>query len=240
MLKAYNHVLNIIFPIKCINCGVFAQTPDKYVCSKCLGSIRIKADFECIGCTKDTDFGSTCLPCQKNCAIDQLFIVTDYKDRLVVKIIKLFKYRFISDLAFSIDKLHRKYIRALKENGHDLFSDNPIIIPVPLFKKRFNWRGFNQSALIAHSLGKSYNLEMYNDLLRRTETSIPQAEVVRRKERLHNVVGNFSYNGTDEISGRTILLVDDICTTGATLNECAKVLKDNGAKTVVGLVVARG
>lgn len=120
--------------------------------------------------------------------------------------------------------------------------DSDIIIPVPLHKKRLNERGFNQSLLIAHHLSNRLSIPLCMDGLQRTRCTRPQIEL-SRDERLKNVRGAFAVlaglKPTHRIKGMKIILVDDVYTTGATVNECAKVLKKAGASEVVVFTIAR-
>lgn len=233
----YSWLSDLIFPIRCIGCKKF----DNYVCRGCLTAISIKKNFECIGCKKNTLFGQTCYLCTKTNFIDQLLIVTDYKNSLVEKILKFLKYRFIRDLEQPLIFLMKKYLKWLTLNKKlNVFRANPLLIPVPLHPRRLNWRGFNQSELLVKELADTFQMEMALGIIKRTGKAIPQADVKEREERLKNLNGNFKISDKNKIIGREILLIDDICTTGATLNECAKVLKANGASKVVALVIARG
>lgn len=121
-------------------------------------------------------------------------------------------------------------------------ADTDIIIPVPLHKRRLNERGFNQSLLIAHYLSKRLCIPLSIDGLQRVRWTRPQIEL-SKDERLKNVRGAFAI-GTglkpDTIlKNKTVVLVDDVYTTGATVNECAKVLKKAGANEVVVFTIAR-
>ena len=112
-----------------------------------------------------------------------------------------------------------------------------VVIPVPLHKNRQDLRGFNQSELIARKLSKKLNLPGGCALARTKDT---EAQVsLSREFRLTNLVGAFTCTDKEFITGKNILLVDDVATTLSTLNECARALKDAGAKKVWGIVVAR-
>lgn len=235
--RVCNWLSDLIFPIQCIGCGKFGD----YVCRGCLGAISIKKPFECIGCKRNTPFGQTCFLCAKTNSIDQLLIVADYKNSLVEKSLKFLKYRFISDLERPLSVLMKKYLKWMTlDKKFNVFQANPLLIPVPLHPRRLNWRGFNQSELLAKDIADTFQMEMADDVIERTVNTIPQADVKEREERLKNLNGIFRVKNGTSIAGREILLIDDVCTTGTTLNECAKVLKANGASRVVGLVVARG
>lgn len=113
------------------------------------------------------------------------------------------------------------------------------ITSVPIHPKRLTERGFNQSQVIAQTLAQLTNLP-HQDLLIRTIHGSHQASVRSRAERLSHVANHFSLNSNRaQPLPHTILLIDDVLTTGSTLNECAKVLKTNGCKKVIALTLAR-
>jgi ComF family protein len=113
-----------------------------------------------------------------------------------------------------------------------------ILVPVPLHKKRVRERGYNQSALLAKKLGKLRNIPVIDDCLVRQENTPPQARTNNLEERQLNVEGVFSCSD-DSLKEKRVILVDDVSTSGSTLNACAEVLKEAGAESVWGLVLAR-
>lgn len=235
--RASTWFLDLVFPVRCAGCGKFGG----YICRRCLGTIAIKKNFECIGCKRNTPFGQTCFLCAKTNSIDQLLIVADYKNPLVEKSLKFLKYKFIRDLGRPLSVLIKKYLKWLTlDKKFNVFEAGPLLIPVPLHPRRLNWRGFNQSELLAKNLADTFQMEMVGDVIERAGNVTPQADIKNKEERLKNLNGIFKIADKNKLTGRQVLLVDDVCTTGATLNECAKVLKTNGATKVVGLVVARG
>lgn len=232
-----NWFLDLIFPIRCLRCGKFGR----YVCKKCLRKISIKKSFECIGCSKPTPLGATCYLCSRKHHIDQLLVVADYKNKLVQKSLKAFKYRFIIDISEPLLILIKNYIKWLAlVKKIDICVANPLLVPVPLHKKRLNWRGFNQADILARDLAETYKIELAADILTRVNSSTPQADIKEKDLRLKNLEGVFKFVGHNKIVGREVVLIDDVCTTGATLSECAKVLKQNGATRIIALVIARG
>lgn len=246
--QVHNWLSDLVFPVRCIGCKKFGD----YVCRGCLRTIPVKKNFECIGCKRNTPFGQTCYLCAKTNSVDQLLIVADLKNPLVEKILKFLKYKFIFDLERPLSTITKKYLKWLTlDKKFNVFEasnpraeqssyDGPLLIPIPLHSRRLNWRGFNQSELLAKELADTFQMEMAGDIIERTINTIPQADIKEREERLKNLNGIFKIKNESGIVGREILLVDDVCTTGATLNECAKVLKDNGARKVFALVIARG
>ena len=240
--KIFNFALATVFPVKCIGCGVFSkQNRHDYLCKSCIQSIPIKKNFECIGCSKKSSLGRTCLECRDDFAIDQLLIVSDYKNHLVEKSIKTLKYRLIPEIADCLNPIFKKYLAWLvKDKKIDILTDNPLLIPVPLHYRRLNLRGFNQAEIIAKKISEILLCEFKPEILSKKSASPPQADIEDRKQRLENIKNIFKINLPSEIKNRNIILIDDICTTGATLNETTRILKDNGAKKIIGFVVARG
>jgi competence protein ComFC len=234
----FNWLTDLIFPYRCIVCQRYLSR--EYLCRSCFNVLPIKKQGECIGCERPTSLGKTCVFCKSLCSVDQLLVVSDYKNLNVAKTIKLFKYHFLSDLAEPIGRLIFKYIDQLaKKSDFSIVRGNPLVIPVPLFKTREYSRGFNQSELLATLIAIHYRLDMSKDLIRIGNRD-PQVNVKNRLKRLSNVHNLYSCSNQAVFSGRTIILIDDVCTTGATLNECARTLKSAGAENVIALVVARG
>jgi ComF family protein len=112
------------------------------------------------------------------------------------------------------------------------------IVPVPLHPRRLRERGYNQSGLLARELGKLTNLPVLQDGLIRTKEARPQVKASDVEERRRNVANAFVCQN-EKVSGKQIILVDDVCTSGATLESCALALKNKGAVGVWGLTLAR-
>jgi ComF family protein len=113
-----------------------------------------------------------------------------------------------------------------------------ILIPVPLHPRRLRERGYNQSALLAKELGKLASIPIIENALMRQKYALPQARTLSVEERRVNMAGAFTYRGKT-IRDRQVLLIDDVATSAATLDACAVALKQGGAKSVWGLVLAR-
>jgi ComF family protein len=122
--------------------------------------------------------------------------------------------------------------------GLDLSADDALVVPVPLHPERLRQRGFNQSLLLARPLSKALGWELDFLTLRRTKETIPQTGL-GKKERIKNVKGAFEVIKKDRFRKRDVVLVDDVATTGNTLNQCALALKSAGASKVFCLVLAR-
>lgn len=117
-------------------------------------------------------------------------------------------------------------------------ESKPTIIPIPLFWYKENERGFNQASLFGKKLANELNLQFSDKILVRTK-NVPSQTKLTQKERKENVKGIFSVSPIVHSSSFSILLVDDVWTTGATLKEATRVLKEGGVKKVWGLTMAR-
>jgi ComF family protein len=113
-----------------------------------------------------------------------------------------------------------------------------VIVPVPLHPRRLRERGYNQSALLARELGRLVSLPVVEDSLSRLKDTPAQARASNAEIRRSNVVGVFACRD-EKLKGKPVLLIDDVCTTGATLDSCAIALNKAGASSVWGLVLAR-
>jgi ComF family protein len=113
-----------------------------------------------------------------------------------------------------------------------------VLVPVPLYPRRLRERGYNQSSLLARELGRLTALPVVEDSLYRSKDGLPQAKTATAEDRRRNVTDAFSCRD-GKLSGKHVLLVDDVCTSGATLEACAVALKAAGAVSVWGLTLAR-
>lgn len=180
--------------------------------------------------------GGLCKNCEKKITLltPSAFIhsVGAYEGPLKTAILK-FKFRKKMNLAEPLGTLMVKYLsRGLDMNNIDF------LIPVPLHLKRLKQRGFNQSELLAHVITKYYNVPTVSGLLFRIKDTHPQFNLPRT-ERFKNVRGAFDVKGGSFLKGKNILLIDDIYTTGSTISECTRALKENGANKVHVLTLSR-
>lgn len=239
--NALNWISDLVFPVRCIGCDRFSddQNP-KWLCNSCRSKIKIAATSACIGCGQVAPRGETCRQCSRDIHIDRMLAAGNYADPLLRSLITSMKYRFVPALAEQCFYLIHRHLRDMhRSKGVNIFENNPIIVPVPLHPYRQNWRGFNQAELIAHRIANTYQVRAMNALSRNRRTD-PQANIDDPAERAQNIVNAFSCPDSSAIADRNIILVDDVCTSGSTLNACAQVLKSSGAKQVIALVVARG
>lgn len=230
IMKLKNFFLQILFPKNCVYCN----TENTFICDDCLKKIKINKFPLCPVCKKLNFQKSPCLSCRKQTKIKVLFSPCLYQDPKIKELIHIFKYNFIENLTNPLSYLMIKTLENEKEN-----LKNFVIIPVPLHKKRLRQRGFNQAELLANEIGKFFQISVLNNVLKRIEFEIPQTKIENRKQRKENIKNAFQYIGFESIKNKNVLLIDDVATTGATLNECAKILKQNGAKIIWAATIAR-
>lgn len=221
-------LLNVLFPPRCVSC----KREGDFLCPECLKGLdkkkispRYREKTE-----EEPEFQQ----------MDGVIYALDYaKNPQIKAAIKQLKYRFTQELA---DYFGALIAEKLEELG--MAKNRPIVlIPVPLHKKRLNYRGFNQSEIIAKAIVAHFSpgkIEML-DLLERTRHTSQQAKL-DKKARQANLEDAFIMNKkiVHKYSPENLyFLTDDVCTTGATLENCASVLKRNGFEKVYGLVIAR-
>jgi len=231
--------LRAVLPIDCISCErPLRADPTPYFCNDCWEHIAPVAGPRCACC--DQPFASKavtmwtprhrCQPClRRPPAYERAWTLYPYIPPLQDAICA-FKYRNVFSLAKPLAALA---IRALPE---ELYAD--VIVPVPLHPSRLRVRGFNQSLLIADRLGRHLNRPVSTTDLIRTVVTEPQTSLTRA-ERIRNLRRAFTVRHTEAFVGRKVLLIDDVFTTGTTLNECAKALRAAGAASVAALTLAR-
>ncbi len=228
MRKTCDFFLDFLFPKKCVGCGKEGE----WLCKKCENKIIRVASFVCPRCNCLTEKGQFCSSCRLYTNLTGVLASAYYDQGPLKEIIWSYKYEYIIDLHNILSDL---LIGCLIKKP---FPVNSIIIPVPLHKKRKRQRGFNQSELLARDISLRINLEMKTDILERHKLAVPQMKL-SGGERRKNVCDVFSCINQDVVVGKIIILVDDVATTLATLEECAKVLRALGARQIWGLVVAR-
>lgn len=221
-----NTILNIIFPVHCISCGASGMD----LCLMCL---------------------SDAPPAERESA-KWIFPLYDYRHPPIKKALWLFKYKGKKRLAsIFAETLHGKIMEELSELSVMENFREPILIPIPLSPKRYRERGYNQAGLICeelikidnlrHGVDEKMNFSLEKNILIKPKDTKHQAHIENRSERLKNIIGSFSIKNSGKenlIKNRNIILIDDIITTGATLTEAKKILKNSGARKVIAFTVA--
>ena len=231
MSKIFSFILDLIFPIRCLAC---AKEGD-WLCPGCFEKIKFQESQSCPVCRKERKGGRLCPACQKKKSIDGLLIACHYQDKIVQNIIHLLKYKYVRGLKPLFGRLLAEFI---KRNDLGPF-ENYFILPIPLHKKRERFRGFNQAEIIAEELAKILKIPVRENVLRRQRHTSAQAKL-KARQRAENIKNAFILASKLEKTEKSAILIDDVYTTGSTMNEAAKVLKKGGVKEVIGLVIARG
>ena len=229
--------LDLVFPISCLVCG----RDGTYLCESCLTKLPKLEKQICLVCQKPAPFGKTHPTCVSRNTVDGAVAGLSYKDPKVNEIIRMFKYNFVSDLA---KPLSLAIIQAMNNQGLNDYFQDFTIVPVPLHKRRYNWRGFNQSDLLSTALAEKLNIPVKTDLVMRRKFTQPQTKLSAsdRKKNLENafeLTGNGD-NPDTSVGAMKILLLDDVVTSGATANELAKLLKRGKASEVWIISAAHG
>lgn len=230
----FDFIAQLLYPKRCVRCGKRGD----YICDTCFAGIAFLEHQLCGVCQKGSIDGMTHPKCRTRYGIDGIFSAIKYKG-IVKKLLYQFKYPpYLSDLKGILGRL--LYEGVIQEEAFVKISldTRVFIVPVPLHTARERKRGYNQAELLARDF--SYRLKTpFLSVLERSKMTKPQFDL-RKEERIRNVIDAFSVkeNFKRRLSGATVILIDDITTTGATLRECAKVLKKSGVKKVIGTTLA--
>ncbi|MFH1656679.1 MAG: ComF family protein [Candidatus Nealsonbacteria bacterium] len=233
--KIKENILDILFPKFCLNCG----KEKDYLCQDCFSLIDILERQYCPFCHSQNIVvdGKTCNFCKRTKTLNGLYCAVSYSDNIIKKLINQFKYQpYIKELSKLLS--HLILIHFIKLNKSLDFKEF-IIIPIPLHKKKIKQRGFNQANEIGKELSKSLKIPIYNDILIKIKETPPQMEL-KKDQRKENIKQVFSCQNQEKITNKKILLIDDVFTTGSTMEECAFVLKQSKAKQIWGVAIARG
>jgi ComF family protein len=234
-------VVSVFFPSGCRICERLLTSASRVpICEECLASFERVPDIVCEICgrplpglaRKDGE-PLLCPACQdKTYAFERARSWALYQDA-VVRAILLLKFEQIDPLGvWFADRL----AELVNGEGDAMAAD--VVVPVPLHRERERERGYNQAALLSKPLAKKLRLPHKAVLLMRTRAR-PDKQVLTLEERWESVRGAFATRPGSQVDNLRVLLVDDVLTTGATLDACARALREAGAKSVIGLTVAR-
>jgi ComF family protein len=252
LAEAGDAVVSVLFPADCRLCKKLLVRASRVpICEECLASFAAIAGDLCeiCGTLPETPFGSSaaraaggsdpdgerpvCSVCRtRRYAFDRARSYATYGSELVRAIVML-KFERIEPLGVWFAERLAEVVRRETET---LAAD--VVVPVPLHRQRERERGYNQSDLIARPLAKRLGLPYRAVLLMQTRPR-PNKQVLSLDERWESVRGAFATRPGSQVDNLRVLLVDDVMTTGATLDACTKALREAGAKSVIGLTVAR-
>ena len=211
-------ILKFFYPAKCVFCQNLINDYSSFeVCDNCKSTLPYTNDNGCFEGTKYISY-----------VISPLY----YKNETIRQAILRYKF----NNAINYHKTFASIVVYYLQNIDDI-KNVDLVLPVPLSKKRMRERGYNQAELISARIAGHFSIETMSDVfIRHRETK--RQSTMDKYERLKNISGAFSITDKNPINGKTILLFDDVFTTGATMNSCAKILIQSGAKQVIGSCLA--
>ena len=225
--KLRGTALDLLFPRYCVGCG----KEGAFICLSCCRALPRITPPICPRCGRPQLSGILCPDCVGwQAAIDGIRSPFRFEGVMREAIHQL-KYQNLRALAVPLAEMLGEYLNASP-------LDVDVLVPVPLHQKRLRERGYNQARLLAQELGKLINIPVIDDVLIRQRHTPPQARTATVAERKLNIADSFTCLD-DRLRSGKVLLLDDVATSGATLDACATVLKSNGAASVWGLVMAR-
>jgi ComF family protein len=242
--ERFDWLVDWLYPPRCRACGGRIHGRDaEYFCSSCWPNIQRVSHPLCTSCGRpfpdssgDDHVCGACL--ERTCHFVRAHAWACYPTEAAMEhplrqVIQKFKYGRKVSLGKPLGQL-------MARGCADFLAqcECDVIIPVPLHSKRLRWRGFNQSVLLARQISRVYNIPLDCFTLCRSKDTPPQTQLTE-EERRRNMRGAFILNPRSSVKKKSVLLVDDVYTSGATVNECSRVLKRGGAKAVYVLTLAR-
>ncbi len=236
----FQTLLDLLYPVRCPICGEIVIPKEQMACNGCKEKLIYIGEPRCKRCSKpiEEDEKEYCSDCErKKFHYERGYAVWVYDDAMK-KSIAAYKYHSKKEYSnFYIHEMLRLYSAAL----HKLALD--AIIPVPIHRSKYLERGYNQAELLAKGIGRDLKLPVLTKLLIRNKKTLPQKKL-SNKERWKNLSEAFAFNeqflNTGTTSIKKVLLVDDIYTTGSTVEACSNVLKSHGIDEVYFIVLCIG
>lgn len=225
-------VLDVLFPVACVSC----VRPGTWFCAPCAARVA-DPHPACVVCGERAAHGRTCAACRERTPLAGLIAAGAYQDPILRKAVHALKFSGIRDVAAPLGGLLARRVAAALGGALPTFT----LVPIPLHPRRERHRGFNQAALIARHVSDTLGIEEAS-CLQRIRSASPQTTIVRTVPgaRRNNVTGAFALAGGWTSAPPRALLLDDVATTGATLEEAADILYTHGAEEIWGAVICRG
>ena len=242
MRRLLKLILDLIFPKICASCG--QPNPESNIlCQQCLTGIPINSGWFCPLCQRR-------LPTPQNsCHPTAGFILaaaTPYVAKAVQEIVQALKYRQLENAVSDLTFVLKEYLEKISKELADWLPSEVILLPVPLHSRKERKRGFNQSWLLAQAAEKILSgrfpekiFRLEKNAIKRTKNILSQTECRDYRQREENVKNIFLAADPKGIKNKTIIIVDDVFTSGATMREAVKTLKAAGAKKIMALVIAK-
>lgn len=249
---------DLLFPIECLSCG----QEGAWLCLSCQKNLPYKISRHCPHCGESTAWGEACTPCRRAKDLDGALSLIPYAEPLAQSLIHTWKYQGIKNLSNELGNFAGAGLEIIKARldkerskiqlgfgRKDLLSypllptlllnKNTILTPVPLHKKKLRQRGFNQAHDLAQAIANKTGYQIL-DIIERQKHTTAQA-TLHETDRFTNIQNAFRLkDSAGDLTGKNILIVDDVITTGATIETMAKILKAAGASSVWALTIAYG
>lgn len=224
-------MLDLVYPPRCISCGYIGQ---EVLCASCLGLIQRLFPPLCEQCASPLP-GEYCARCSGlSLSFDGCAAYGIYSDALRRAILNLKYRRWLR----AVELLSAMLIETFQADGNGFLQTADCVLPVPIHRRRLADRGFNQSEQLAVPFCQAVELPLITDVLHRVYYTRPQVGLSGTK-RWENVQNAFQVAKPEQIHNRHVLLIDDVMTTGGTVNACARALKEAGAARVSVLTIAK-
>jgi competence protein ComFC len=223
--------LEWLYPPKCLLCGELLplEKAERELCTRCKEEMPWITQLICVQCGRPLLSGEEmrCERCRQSAFVfDRAISVFIYEE--IHQSIKRFKFRECKHDAVGLGKIMANYLKTFYA---DLLEETDYLIAVPMHHKKQQKRGFNQSILLAKEIEKHTGIPCVEDCLVRTRNTVPQSKLTPTQRRV-NIQNAFLLKDKEKLQEKNIVLVDDIFTTGATVNECTTILYQGGAKKV--------
>ncbi|MBI2639800.1 MAG: ComF family protein [Candidatus Sungbacteria bacterium] len=215
--------LDLVFPKTCLLC----LQEKEFLCATCAKTLTFR-EPSCFVCRKRDLEGKTCPSCREKTLIRRFYRPFSYKDETVRKLIHVYKYERAKEIARPLGGF---IISAMQKAGFPR-KKTITIIPIPLHWRKKRERGFNQTEPLAEIIGAFFGLPVLSETLIRTKNTSAQIEMENNLLRRQNITGAFAVKNPAAVVEKTILLIDDVITSGATVEEAAATLKKAGARSV--------
>ena len=226
--------LDLLFPVvNCAFCGCRLNSKEDYLCDGCKKNIVPIGGPTCLKCGRPLAAPALCSDCQSHHHAFAVAWAATVYDKVIRKCLHRFKYGHGAYLAPFLGKLLAERLLQASQ----LCDQSLVVVPVPLDRRRLRERGFNQSELLARVVAREHSWPLNSKSLQRRRPTRPQADL-GVMERRSNVAGAFAVQDGRQFAGKQILLIDDIYTTGATVDACSESLLRAGAKKIYVATVA--
>ena len=234
----FESFIDLLYPPSCLLCrnAIPIKNKEIILCAPCLNAIQPNQPPFCKKCSRSLQgYYQTplCFECRNLKPHFNFAYASCYYNDSMRKLIHLFKYGQKTALQYFFTELIDSFLKIYKIR----LSHFDLLVPVPLHSVRLRERGYNQAHLLAKNLSKKLNIKLAESNIIRIKNTKNQA-VLSQKDRWTNIQGAFRIKQPSAFLKRSVLLIDDLLTTGATASECAKILKAHGAKKVGVLTVA--